>query len=134
MCARLYSDEEYTQLQTITNNFNLYFWWSDIPVYKRTHLKDFFNKIDYSTIEFRHFDHIIYQYFLILTEGFKLINTTPIHSKWTFELLDTTDIYILNKLSELGYGFGWVPKNLYAPSNIEFLKTQKTLLLYHLDR
>ena len=118
----------------MTNNFNLYFWWSDIPVYKRTHLKDFFNKIDYSNIEHRHFDHIIYQYFLVLTEGFKLINTTPIHSKWSFELLDTTDIHILTKLSELGYGFGWVPKKLYDPSNIEFLNTQNTLLIYHLDR
>jgi hypothetical protein len=43
--ASLFCLDDYNKLNELTNNFNLYYWWSDVPVYKREHLPDFFNKI-----------------------------------------------------------------------------------------
>ena len=134
-CASLFSDSEYEHLRKITNNFNLYFWWSDIPVYKREHLASFFNKIDYTNIEYAHFDHVIYQLYMILTENFQIVDTTPItHTQWSLEMLNTCDLDILSKLLKLDYGFGWVTKKMYTLRNYNFLMINKTLLIYHLDR
>jgi hypothetical protein len=132
--ADLFFEDEYKKLKYITNNFQLYFWWSDIPVYKRTHLKSFFEKINYTNIIPYHFDHIIYQFFLLLTEEFQIINTTPItNSHWSLEELRTNDINILNKLSETKYGFGWITKRLYE-LNPNYFISKKTFFVYHLDR
>ena len=143
--ADLFYGEEYTRLQKITNNFNYFFWWSDVPVYKRIHLEPFFNMIKYNSLElshtnleynitYNHFDYIIYQYYLILTEGFEIVNTTPITNiKWSLEGLNTTDMEIFDKLQKEQYGFGWVTNVLYE-ANKEFLTKSGTFLIYHLDR
>ena len=141
----MFYGEEYTRLQKITNNFNYFFWWSDVPVYKRIHLEPFFNMIKYNSLElshtnleynitYNHFDYIIYQYYLILTEGFEIVNTTPITNiKWSLEGLNTTDMEIFDKLQKEQYGFGWVTNVLYE-ANKEFLTKSGTFLIYHLDR
>jgi len=134
-CASLFPDSEYEHIRNITNNFNLYFWWSDIPVYKRENLDSFFNKIDYTDIEWPHFDYVIYQLYMILTEDFQIVDTTPItNHKWSLEMLNTDNLDILSRLLKLGYGFGWVAKTMDTPSNRSFLIMNKTLLIYHLDR
>jgi hypothetical protein len=134
-CASLFSDSEYEHIRNITNNFNLYFWWSDIPVYKRENLDSFFNKIDYTDIEYAHFDHIIYQLYMILTEDFQIVDTTPItNCKWSLEMLNTDNLDILNKLLTIDYSFSWVTKKMDTPSNRSFLMINKTLLIYNIDR
>ena len=81
-----------------------------------------------------HFDYIIYQYYLILYDGFEIINTTPItNDKWSLEVLSTTDIGILNKLVDIKYGFSWNTKKMYE-LNKQFIDSQKGFLIYHLDR
>jgi hypothetical protein len=125
---------KYDILCNITNNFNLYFWWSDLPVYRRKDLSEFFNMINYDNILFAHFDHLIYQYYLILIHEFKIINTTPITNiKWSLELLNKQDINILNGLSDIKYGFSWVTKSNYN-LNIHYIISKKGFLIYHLDR
>jgi len=135
VCSSLFSIDEYEHLRHVTNDFNLYFWWSDIPVYKREHLQSFFDKIDYTNIVYRHYDHVIYQCYLILTEQFQIVDTTPItNTKWSLEMLDTTDKNILSKLLEIQYGFGWVTKKMFILPNMSFLMVNNVLLVYHLDR
>jgi hypothetical protein len=125
---------ELDQLKNITNNFNLYFWWSDIPVYRRTDLEDFFKKINYTKINWFHYDYLIYQYYLIITHNFTIINTTPITNiNWSLETLNTSDINILNKLNEIQFGFGWMNKGMYN-LNTDLLLSKGTFILYHLDR
>jgi len=135
-CASLYYGEDFNKLKEATKDFTLYSWWSDIPVYRRSDLKYFFEKVNCNNIHDRaFFDHIIYQYFLILTDNFKVIDTTPIsNTNWSLESLYTSNEEILNKLSdELQYGFGWITKILYQLNKSYFI-SKNTFLIYHLDR
>ena len=112
----------------------MYFWWSDLPVYKRTDLNHFLNMINYDNIVWAHFDYVIYQYYLILYHDFKIINTTPITNiRWSLEHLNTNDSDILNKLVDIKYGFSWNTKRMYNLNN-SFIDSQKGFLIYHLDR
>jgi len=121
-------------LKNITNNFTMYFWWSDLPVYRTSDIIPFFNIINYENITWEHFDHIIYQYYLVLYHGFEIINTTPItNMKWSLESLYTTDIDTLNNLIDIDYGFSWNSKGMYE-LNKNFITSQKGFLIYHMDR
>lgn len=113
-----------------------YYWWSDIPVYRRTDLNNFFNVIKPNLFTYS-FDHLIYLNYLILYENFKIINVNP--------LLDTTvgslelyynqsgDISKLEKLNDIGYGFSYINKQLYE-FNKDYLNKKGTFIIYHLDR
>jgi hypothetical protein len=126
--------EKYEYLKDITQNFKLYFWWSDLPVYRRVDLHPFFNMINYDNIVWEHFDHIIYQYYLILCDNFEIIDTTPItHKTWSLEGLDTDNMDILNSLLSIHYGFSWNTNKFYN-INKTFIESQQGFLIYHLDR
>jgi hypothetical protein len=122
------------KLGEITENYHLYFWWSDLPVYKREHLLHFFSLTDYNNINWYHFDHKIYLSYLILHHNFSILNITPIlNHNWSLEGYNTTNIEDLNKLKSLNYGFSFITRELYN-NNIDFLKNEGSFLLYHLDR
>jgi hypothetical protein len=126
--------EKYDFLKNVTKNFTMYFWWSDLPVYKRTHINPFFKMINYDNIIFEHFDFVIYQCYLILYHGFEIINTTPITDlKWSLESLHTDNIVVLNKLLDIKYGFSWNTNKMYV-LNKKFIELQKGFIIYHLDR
>jgi len=126
--------EKYDFLKNITKNFRMYFWWSDLPVYRRADITQFLSIIKYDNITWYHFDHIIYQYYLILYHEFEIINTTPItNTDWSLEELSTDDNDVLNKLIDIKYEFNWTTKNMYM-LNKKFIEMQKVFLIYHLDR
>jgi hypothetical protein len=126
--------EKYDYLKDITNNFSLYFWYSDLPVYRKEDILPFLNMINYENLIWEHFDYILYQYYLILYHRFQIVNTTPITKlNFSFERLNTNDINILQKLLDIKYGFGWVNKQMYD-LNKDFLESHKTFLIYNLDR
>jgi len=126
--------KSYEYLTYITKNFSLYFWWSDLPVYKRVHITQFLNLINYDIIVHEHFDYIIYQYYLILFHDFEIIDTTPITNiHWSLEKLFTDDSNVLNGLLAINYGFSWNTKKFYD-LNKSFIELQKGFLIYHLDR
>ena len=129
-CANVFPDK-YEQLKNLTENFNLYFWFSDLPVYRRTDIKPFLNIINHDKIN--NFDYVIYQFYLILFHNFKIINTTPITKlNWSLEKLYTNDSNILNKLLDINYGFSWNTKCFYE-INKNFIESQKGFLIYHCD-
>lgn len=131
--ANLFQDK-YDYLKHVTKNFTLYFWWSDLPVYRTLDITPFFKMISYDSIVWEHFDYIIYQYYLILSDDFKIIDTTPItNTHWSLEMLFTDNVDILNKLVDINYGFSWITQRLYN-LNKNFINTQKGFLIYHLDR
>lgn len=131
-CCDLFPDK-LDILEKLTNNYNLYFWWSDLPVYKREHLSHFFSVINYSNIVYRHFDHIIYSCYLLLYHDFTIINTTPITSRpWSLERYYYPDIDKLNNLKSRKYGFSYISKLLYF-SNTAFVVNEGSFLIYHVD-
>ena len=121
-------------LGKITNNFTLYSWWSDLPVYKRSHLKEFFKIINFDNINWHHFDHMIYQFYLILYHNFTILNITDlINWNHSLEGYNTSDINILYKLKNNKYGFSWIDPSLFN-NHKDFLLKEGSFLLYHLDR
>ena len=79
-CANIFVGEDYAKLKSATDDFKLYTWWSNLPVYKRTHLEHFFNIVGDQdrNLTWYHFDYIIYSYYLMLYQGFNIVNVTPI--------------------------------------------------------
>ena len=122
------------ELKNITNNFQLYYWWSDLPVYKREHLTDFFNKICYDNITWYHFDHKIYLNYLILYHKFNILNLSNlINHSWSLESYNTNNKETLNVLKNNNYGFSWATPN-FLNDHKDFLMKEGCCLLYHLDR
>jgi len=135
-CVEIFP-KEIERLRNLTEDYRLYFWFSDLPVYRRSDLSAFFNTIQYNEIInhliWNHFDYIIYQLYLILSDGFELINTTPItNMKWSLECMHTTDQTILDRLVDIGYGFSWNIKPFYV-KNQDFIHKQKGFILYHIQ-
>jgi hypothetical protein len=132
--SNLFSKDEQLKIKNITENFTLYSWFSDIPVYKRTDLSDFFRKIDYSNIEYIHFDHLIYQFWLLLERDFIIINTTPYTKiNWSLELLIKINENVNEYLITQKYGFGWCSKTSFN-ANKNYLIDKGCFLIFHLDR
>lgn len=125
----------YYRIKQATQDFSLFFWWSDLPVYRTSDLVPFFEMINYDNITYFHFDYIIYQYYLVLFHNFIIINTTPItNTHWSLEGLNTSDKAILYKLLEIGYDFSWNTNMLYTlDDNKSFIDSHKGFIIYHLD-
>jgi len=122
------------KLKNITNNFQLYYWWSDLPVYKREHLTDFFNKICYDNLICYHFDHKTYLNYLILYHEFNILNLSNlINHRWSLESYNTNNKETLNILKNNNYGFSWATPN-FLNNHKDFLMKEGCCLLYHLDR
>ena len=115
-----------------TDNFSLYYWWSDLPVYRRIDISPFLSMIDYSIIN--NFDYMIYQNYLLIYDGFEIIPTTHITNLYhSLEFLNTTDENIFQQLLNIGYGFSWNNNMIYT-QNKEFVDNQNGFIVYHLDR
>lgn len=132
--CEMFGTENNEKLRVITGNYSLYSWWSEIPYYKRSHLQDFFNNINYSDINWYHFDHIIYINYLILFHNFNFINLTHIiNHRMSLESYYTDDINNLIILKNNKYQFGWATIKLFDRFK-DFFINNGTLMLYHLDR
>ena len=101
----LFSQENQKKLDSIIPK-DLYTWWSDIPFIKKSDIDDFFTKINFSltqsylqNIVWDHFDHIIYQYYLILYKKFsihKLVN-----KGFGIENYDSNDFITSNRIPNI---------------------------------
>lgn len=132
------NDEDVNKLKSITNDFKLYYWWSDLPVYKREHLDDFFNKIRCNKITWHHFDHVIYLNYLMLYHKFNVLNISNlIEHYWSLESYNTNDKKDAKKdlstLKNNNYGFSWASPHFFN-KNKNYLLKEGCFLLYHLDR
>ena len=113
---------------------SIYTWWSDLPVYKRDTLEHFFQLIDYANLSWFHFDHIVYQSYLVMYHGFKTCNVSSfINLKWSLESYVAPNMTELTILKNLGYGFAWVSPYLFKKYDA-FLIEAGAVILYHMDR
>ena len=121
------------KLKDLTNNYKLFYWWSDLPVFKGSHLNDFFDKIN-SEFPKMLFDHKVYLNYLVLYHNFKFVNITPlIGRKWSLENYNDNDINNIIKLNEESYTFSWIIRPFFK-NHKEYLIKNGSFLLYHLDR
>jgi len=132
--ANVFDPKEIEKIKNETKDFNLYFWYSDLPVYKKEHLKDFLKKIDIMKLSYHHFDYLLYQYWLILNHGFKIYNYKDlINHKSGLEFYETDKMEDLNKLKNINFGFSFVNKKLYD-KNKDYLSKIGTFIIFNLDR
>jgi len=128
------NNNDVNELKNITNNFQLYYWWSDLPVYKREHLTDFFSKICCDNLTWHQFDHKIYLNYLILYHKFNILNLSNlINLNWSLECYNTNNKEDLSILKNNNYGFSWATPNFFN-DNKDYLMKEGCCLLYHLDK
>lgn len=132
-CNIFKSIDDKNKLKELTMNYKLYYWWSDLPVYKGSHLDDFFSKINYDFV-WHHFDHKIYLNYLVLYYNFEFINITPIIGrKFSLEMYKESNINNLEILKKHSYTFSWIIPWLFNKHK-EYLMENGSFLLYHKDR
>ena len=73
---RFFNDTERLKIQELTQNFSVYFWFYDIPVFNKTHFTNFMDYIKFPEISkdlvWLDFDFIFYAYYLIIKDIVKL--------------------------------------------------------------
>lgn len=73
---RFFSTEDVIKLSEITDDFAIYYWFNDIPIYEKKHFNNFLDYIDYvhvvDRIGYPDFDYILYTYYLLVNDLIKL--------------------------------------------------------------
>lgn len=133
-CANVFTGEEHEKIQTATNHLTLYTYFYDVPVYKREHIQNFLETIKYDTLKLTwfNFDNLMYDYYLVSTHNFKIVDTSQ------FARDDGHGIYTENtenfdKLKNAGFGFGNAGSKFWKLMHNN-LMTEKTFLLINIDR
>jgi len=132
-CANVYTGDDYTKIESATKNLRLYTFFYNIPVYKREHIQGFLDKIKYDTLKITwyHFDTLMYDYFLVVTQSFEIVDVSSFAHDSDGLYVDNIDN--LKKLKEFGLEFGSVVGNFWRDKS-EILKEEKTFLLVNIDR
>jgi hypothetical protein len=122
----------------ISNNSDdlyIYCWWGELPFYRRDTLTDFFNKIDYTNLIWEHFDHIIYQRYLINYHSFEVLDVKHIvgNNIQTLESFISNDNSKFDALDKIGYKFSCCNLDNYK-KNKAYLINKGCILVYHIDR
>ena len=133
-CANVFTGEDYTRIKSATNDLSLYTFWYNIPVYKRDDISGFLKKINSDTLQLSWFtfDTIMYDYYLIATHQFQIIDV----SEFAYDAghgLYVDTIENINKMKELGFAFGSVLGKLWRDKK-DILQGQKTFLIVNIDR
>ena len=120
--------------KALTLNYELVFWWSDLPVWKREHLPHFFEVLPIPETIYSRPDYNIYQVYLALYHDFKFLNLSPhIGTYSSLEGFATHKEHLIDRLTDLGYGHAWVVSTQLS-INRDKLTKLGTFLAYHLDR
>jgi len=136
-CADQFVGEDHAKIKDATQDFRLYSFWFDIPVYKTAYLQEFLDKIQYSTMMFtwHTFEHVLYNYYLIACQGFKVVDITDfVDNEYTI----SNGIYVhnskrMNMLKYVGVGFGFTLAKFWKDKR-ELLEAERPFLLCHTDR
>jgi hypothetical protein len=133
-CANVFTGEDYTRIKSATKDLSLYTCWYNIPVYKRDDISGFLKKINSDTLQLSWFtfDTIMYDYYLIATHQFQIIDV----SEFAYDAghgLYVDTIENINKMKELGFAFGSVLGKLWRDKK-DILQGQKTFLIVNIDR
>lgn len=127
------SDHE--KIQAISQNWSLYTWWWDLPVYSSKSVPGFLDWIGWEpSLQFveklNHsiFDHITYQFYMALHEGFSFLRVNGVTHTLEFCGAKTV-VDVHNQINPVR----WVNALAYA-QNPNFFKDNDYLAFYHIDR
>lgn len=88
-CASVFSEVEREQLKALTNDFSLYFWFNDVPVYHSETFQRFSAAVTLHQPHHMMFDYILYGFYCLLHEGWEL---KTLHQSSTLALLESQSI------------------------------------------
>jgi len=123
-------------LKDKTNDFNFYFWFSDIPIYDCKYVSNYLNYIkfnDYISFinltNFYVFDYVSYIYYMIIYCNYTLVDISKynIERNWSLEGCKR-DIYE-KVVTDIKYAPLWIIDYCYT-DNIN----ENIILSYHIDR
>ena len=130
----IFPSEVWTTLLEETNNLTVYTWWSDLPVYKRDTLENFLSYIPFENLQWEHFDHLLYTYYLVAYHGFHIKDVSFfLQSDKPIDSLPCASETELLSLQNEGLSFLYINFALYN-SNLNFFKKLGTVFISHLDR
>lgn len=134
-CANVYTGEHYEKIKAATNNLALYTYFYDVPVYKREHIQDFLDKIKYDTLKLTwyNFDNLMYDYYLVAYQGFRIVNVSDFAKDDVSTHLYTDTVENFNKLKATGFGFGNAGNKFWKLMQPQLL-AENTFMLINTDR
>lgn len=149
-CADFFSDEEIKKIKEITKDFTEFFWFNDLAFYDLKICEKFFKHVYkenahekfYSIMSSAHFDHIIYIYYCLLYEDYKIVN---LNQEIDIPLLPFADFH-LGVLESIGDRStrNKIPENLskqiveklnpfWMPYGTD-IQSENCFMLFHQDR
>ena len=126
--------EDIKELKNISQNYNIYTWWSNLPVYETTQVKHFLKWINFNNKTFikkmnwNVFDDLLYNYFLILKYDYKLYIVPQLQHS-----LEYADSNTIEQVDQNVCKLYWVNKLAYD-ENKKYYDRNKFYIVYHLDR
>jgi hypothetical protein len=123
------------KIKHLAFDYNFYNWWWDIPVYFSSNVGAFLNWINWydteaiiNRLSWYSFDHLIYQFYTVLHQGFKFVKVNEVIHSLEFSNVDV---------------YQYVKENFEAPTwinclsflqNASFTKENNMAAIYHMDR
>lgn len=144
-CIEHFDKDEIKIINSESNNGKYYFWYSDISIYDRKILPDFFKYIRFDDsienfsafikkINFWSFDYIIYYYYCIINHNYKIdcMENYGIKRQWSMEAAPY-EIYMEVK-QRMNYTSNIVIGNCYYRNKNKFnSETDEPIFIYNLN-
>lgn len=130
---KLTDKRDHEKLKQISQNFNIYTWWSNIPVCETSNIKHFltwinFNNQSLERFSWNIFDDITYNYFCILFYNYQLKIVPDFNNS-----LEFADSHIIENVDKNICKLFWVSAKAYRQKP-EYYNTSDFYIIYHLDR
>ncbi len=130
--AKNQEDEE--KIKKITNDYTIYTWWNNVPVYKSDDIEDFFNFIGFDNLEeflkrinWYYFENLSYNYYCLVKRGFELIIEETINTS-----IEHCDSSIVENINNKILKLFWVPNKSYK-KNKDYYDKNDFYIVYHMD-
>lgn len=122
------------EMKRISKKYNIYTWWSNLPVYESKKIPIFLNWINFNNDSFIKkmnwsvFDDMLYNYFLILKYKYKLYIVPNLQHS-----LEYAPSKIIEYVDKNICKIYWVNKTAFL-DNKKYYKHNNFYLIYHIDR
>jgi hypothetical protein len=123
-----------TRLKQISQEYSIYTWWSNLPVYDCSKARGFLEWIEFNNKDFIDkmtwyvFDDIVYNYYVILKYNYKLVVIPDINTS-----LEYAPNKLIQRVDKDTCKLYWVNYSQYK-KDTEYYKNNNFIIAYHLDR
>lgn len=131
--TRLTEQKYHSELQVLSDNFRVYTWWCNLPVYYCKIAEEFLHWINFTSTTLDRFswdvfDDMTYNFFCMLFHGytFKLI-------EGCFHSLEFSDSAVVEHVNNTMCKLYWVNNKAYS-KNKDYYKNNNFHIVFHLDR